>query len=437
MYWKLSMLLTLVGCLCVILSCSLAPTPINSQTENQPLTAKAPAQEQAAAQKHSPEQKQNPAKQQDAIDHQSAGPEQKSVTKNQPPTEDDPGWILFRGDAKSTGVAKSALPEDLDVIWKYEVKQGAFMGTPIVVGGQPKTVYIGDADGKLFALAFDTGKLLWEFKTEIGYETAPAYKDGHIYIGDLDGVFYCLDTKGQLVWKYQTDGAIQSSANFYKDLVLFGSQDTKLYALDAKTGKKAWDLETADQVRCSATVVDRRAFVAGCDGALHSVNLDDGKEINSVVIQSPTGVTPAVLGDVAYVGTEQAGVFAIDWTKAVVKWHFNPEGSLATRSSPAVNKDHVVFGSRERRVYSLNPESGKTNWTATLKANINSSPVIVGDRVYVGSEDGRLHALSLNTGKVLWEKQLDGGILGSPAVAFGRLIIATDRGVVYCLGKKK
>ena len=257
MYWKLSMLLTLVGCLCVILSCSLAPTPINSQTENQPLTAKAPAQEQAAAQKHSPEQKQNPAKQQDAIDHQSAGPEQKSVTKNQPPTEDDPGWILFRGDAKSTGVAKSALPEDLDVIWKYEVKQGAFMGTPIVVGGQPKTVYIGDADGKLFALAFDTGKLLWEFKTEIGYETAPAYKDGHIYIGDLDGVFYCLDTKGQLVWKYQTDGAIQSSANFYKDLVLFGSQDTKLYALDAKTGKKAWDLETADQVRAA-----RRSSIA-------------------------------------------------------------------------------------------------------------------------------------------------------------------------------
>ena len=357
---------------------------------------------------------------------------------------------MFRGDAKSTGVASTKLPDKLDVVWKFEVKKGAFESSPIVVGGKNKMVYIGDLDGRMYALDLETGKLHWEFKTVsvreteakgkthggIGFETAAAYKNDRLYIGDLDGFFYCVDMDGNEVWQLQSDGVIHSSANFYKETVLFGSEDTKLYALDAKTGAKKWELETADQVRCSVTVVDGRAFVAGCDGALHTINLDKGEEESSVVIESPTGVTPAVVGDMAFVGTEQAGVLALNWKKAETKWHFSPDGGLATRSSPAVNKDHVVFGSRERTVFSVNPKTGKQNWSKTLKANVDSSPVIVGDRVFVGSTDGRLYALSLKNGDVLWQKQLNGGIVGSPAVAFERLIIATDRGLVYCLGKK-
>ena len=370
-----------------------------------------------------------------------------SAKKNSNSSKD---WPLFRGDAKSTGVADTKLPEKLEVLWKYEVKRGAFESSPIIVGGKEKTVYIGDLDGRMFALDLKTGKLKWEFKTVsvreseakgkssggIGFETAPAYKNKHLYIGDLDGYFYCVDMKGEEVWQYQSDGVIHSSANFHKDTVLFGSEDTRLYALDAKTGKKKWELETADQVRCSVTVVDGRAFVAGCDGALHTINLEKGEEESNVVIESPTGVTPAVVGDVAFVGTEQAGFFALDWKKAEIKWHFNPDRGLASRSSPAVNKDHVIFGSRQREVFSVNPKTGKQNWSRTLKANVDSSPVIVGDRVFIGSTEGRLYALNLKNGETLWQKQLNGGIIGSPAVAFERLIIATDRGVVYCLGKK-
>ena len=360
-------------------------------------------------------------------------------------------WPLFRGNSKSTGVAKSKLPDKLDILWKHEVKKGAFESAPVVIESDGKrTVYIGDLDGTLLALDLETGKPAWKFKSAsvreseakgkshggIGFETAAAYRNGRFYIGDIDGIFYCFDSSGKELWQFKTEsgGVIHSSANFHKDLVLFGSEDSKLYALNAKTGKKAWELETGDQVRCSMTVVDGRAFVAGCDGSLHTINLDEGKEESSVVIESPTGVTPAVVGDTAFVGSEQAGFFAIDWKKAEIKWHFNPENSVVTRSSPAVNKDHVVFGSRGRVVYSLDPKNGDLNWSTTLKSNIDSSPVIAGDRVFVGSNDGRLYGINLKNGDVIWQKQLKGGIIGSPAVAFNRLIIATDGGVVYCLG---
>ena len=348
----------------------------------------------------------------------------------------DLGWPLFRGNSTSQGTTQTKLPKELEVVWKHSVKNGAFEGTPILVGSDKKMVFIGDADGKLFGIDLETGKPKWEFQSEIGYVNAPAYRDGKIYIGDLDGKFYCLNAiDGKKLWDFAAQDSIDSSANFHKELVLFGSRDACLYALNAKTGKQAWKLETADQVRCSITVVGGRAFVAGCDGALHIVDLDEGKELDSVLIESPTGVTPAAMGDNIFVGTEQSGFYAINWKNAELKWTFDdPEGTISTRCSPAATEDHIVFGARNRRVYSINPITGKANWTTDLKANVDSSPVIVGDRVFVGSTDGRFYELELKTGKIVWQKQFDGGFIGSPAVAFGRLVIATDRGVVYCLG---
>lgn len=357
-----------------------------------------------------------------------------------PVKQTDAGWPLFRGNANSTGVAVGKLPAKLDVVWEHEIDQGAIEGTPIIVGGRQPRTYIGDLDGRILAFDLNSGKLEWEIQLpdKLGFVTAPAFRNNRLYIGDIDGIFHCFDMNGKELWKFTTDGEIDSSANFYKDLVLFGSQDSKLYALNSVTGKVVWELETGDQVRCSATVVENRAFVAGCDGSLHIIDLDQGKEVGSVLIESPTGVTPAARGDLVFAGTEQAGFFAINWKNAKLKWKFDdPEGGLSTRSCPAVQGKHVVLGANNRKVYSLNADTGELNWSTVLKSKIVSSPVIVDGRVLVGSTDGRFYELALETGKIVWEKELRGGIIGSPAVAFGRVVIATDRGVVYCLGDKQ
>ena len=54
-------------------------------------------------------------------------------------------------------------------------------------------------------------------------------------------------------------------------------------------------------------------MVAGCDGKLHIIGLDDGQEIGAVEIDSPTGSTPAVQGDLLFFGTEGGTFYAIDW----------------------------------------------------------------------------------------------------------------------------
>ncbi len=378
--------------------------------------------------------------------------EKSSASSNMPQTS----WPIFRGDSKATGVSSSHLPKKLSLLWKYEVEGGAFDATPAIVDG---VVYIGDADGAMFALNLSNGKEKWKYnfsdkkwifaedglkwekdETEIsGFIAGPGVKDGMVYVGDIFGRFFCLDAeKGEPIWGHGETAEIDAGANFYKGNILFGTQDATLYCLDAKTGKLIWQHAIQDQIRCSPTIVEDRTFVAGCDSQLHIIDLIKGDALDSVPIDSPTMVTPAVFGDYVYFGTEAGALFCVNWREAKVKWTYTDEArSQSFRSSPAVTKDHVVFGGRTKRLYAIDPTSGEEQWKFTAKGGIDSSPVIVGDRVFVGSSDGRVYGLNLKSGEKVWEYEAGGGFAGSPAVAEGRLVIASDRGVVYCFGEKK
>ena len=216
-------------------------------------------------------------------------------------------WPLFRGDPQSTGVAPAALPESLELLWKYTVPKGAFEGTPAIVGGQ---VYVGDLDGAVYALDLAAGELRWQQKIESGFMASPAVRDGRLYLGDFDGTFHCFDTAtGKELWKYETQAEIDSSANFYQENVLVGSQDATLYCLQARTGELVWKHSIADQVRCTPTIVADRVFLAGCDSRLHVLNLTNGELVAQVEIKCADGRDAGSPGRQSVLWHRRRGVF--------------------------------------------------------------------------------------------------------------------------------
>jgi outer membrane protein assembly factor BamB len=344
-------------------------------------------------------------------------------------------WPLYRGDALASGVAHCGLPDSPELLWTFTEEKGGFESTAVIADG---VVYVGSISGKFFAIDLADGKKRWEFVTKSTFTAPAAVRDGLVYVGDIDGRMHCLDAaSGEEKWFFDADAEIDSGPNFYGDRLLFGSQDAFLYCLDAHSGDLAWKYESPNQIRCFSTVLGDLGFVAGCDGHLHCVDLVQGKELNQVDIQSPTGSSPAVLNDVIYVGTEGGQFFAIEPREPKILWRFeNPNHGAAFRSSAAVTSQAVVVGSRDKHVYAFHPKSGDVLWSFPTKGRVDSSPVVVGQRVFVGSADGRLYAIDLKSGQSVWQFEAGGAILASPAVAQERLVIGNDSGSLYGFGVK-
>ena len=103
-------------------------------------------------------------------------------------------------------------------------------------------------------------------------------------------------------------------------------------------------------------------------------------------------------------------------------------------STPAVTKDRVIFGGRDKLLHCVNRETGDSIWSFSTRGKVDSSPVVCGDKVIVGSDDGRLYIVSQKEGKEIWSYEIGQAIESSPAAANGKIVIGSDDGNVYCFG---
>jgi WD40 repeat protein len=353
-------------------------------------------------------------------------------------------WPVFRGDPRMTGANTAArptpFPDPLEEKWTFSAgnaKSGGIEGAPAIVGG---VVYVASLDKHLYAIDLANGKQKWKVKLG-AMKASPSVKGDHVYVGDLDGKFYCLKTAdGSKVWEFETSGPgeIMAGCNFHGNNILIGSHDATLYCLDSN-GKKVWEFKTDGPVNGSAAVIGDITFVAGCDSILHILDAKTGKELGSVDLGGQAAATAAVVGDFAYVGTMANTVVAVDLKKKEKAWEFSaPVRQQPFFASAAASGDVVVAGSRDKKVYGINPKTGKQVWSFTTEGQVDASPVIVGDRVYVGCLDdgGDFYVLDLKSGKKIQSLALDSAVSGSVGVGPDCIVVGTDKGTVYCLGKK-
>ena len=143
--------------------------------------------------------------------------------------------------------------------------------------------------------------------------------------------------------------------------------------------------------------------------------------------------SPAVVGGIVYVGSDDGKVYALDAATGHLRWTYTTGGGVA--SSPAVVGGTVYVGSEDHKVYALDAATGHLRWTYTTGDRVDSSPAVVGGTVYVGSHDGKVYALDAATGHLRWTYTTGAvAVDSSPAVAGGIVYVTTGwDGNVYAL----
>ncbi|MCX5776359.1 MAG: VanZ family protein [Candidatus Firestonebacteria bacterium] len=342
-------------------------------------------------------------------------------------------WPQFRGNSAQNGVAAGKFPEKLKILWTYEAK-AEINSTPAVSGN---FVYIGTGGKKLLCLDLLTGKKIWEFVARGAISSSALVLDGNVYFGDEAGVFYALETAGgKELWRFKAEQKIISSPNYASNGVLFGSYDGNLYFLKRKTGEIIWSFETNSPVHGSPLVLEDKAVFAGCDGELRFIEISSGKELFSVMLEGNIVSSPSASEGKVFLSDLKGTFFCVETAEKKILWQYAEESNEQCYSSPVVNKDKVIFGSRGNFLRCLNKKNGKPLWSFTAKDGIDSSPVITGgeegERVYFGSSDGKVYGLKVSDGKKIFEYDTGSAVTGSLAVSADKIVFGNNGGMIFC-----
>ena len=346
-----------------------------------------------------------------------------------PAVADD--WPQFRGTPEQIGLA-TGLGTSLQPVWTYSLTDGAET-TPAIVDGK---VFIGGLSGTFAALDLKTGKELWKIEVEEEIKSSALVHKGVVYFGDEWGKLRAVDAKtGEVRWTFEAESSISAPPNLLpgdNGCLVVGSYDNSIYCVNLKDGTSRWKVPTEGHVHGSPAILDGKIIATGCDGFLRIIDGKSGKEASAIQAGSYIAASPAVDDGKLYVGTFDNEVIGVDVAKEEILWRYkHPKREFPFYSSPAVTRDTIILGGRDKMVHALDRKTGEARWTHSMRTRVDASPVVVGDRVYVADLTGVLKALSVSDGSVLWEFEGSDAFVGSPAVADGFMVIAAGDGTVY------
>jgi len=350
---------------------------------------------------------------------------------------------------------------DMKWVFPADGSVGSITSSPAI--GSDGTIYVGSADGKVYAVQPD-GTKKWEFDTRSTVTSSPTvdYYSAEIviYVGAGDGTVYAIDADGNQKWAFTAGGAVSSSpAISYLGVIYVGSEDNKVYAIRSSDGTAAegeWPFVTQEKVTSSPAIDSegtiyvgsedqnlyairttgrekwrkvtegvisgspaireigdtRVVYIGSQDGKVYALEAEDGSEIwTPFDTTSPALSSPAVDGvsELAlYVGVEAARLYAVNLTDGSQAWVFT-DAAEPVRSTPAIGSDGTLYvGADDKRLWAINQSNGRAKWWFETGGKVSSSPTIgFGGDVYVGSEDGRLYAFESSSpqlANVAWPK---------------------------------
>jgi outer membrane protein assembly factor BamB len=172
--------------------------------------------------------------------------------------------------------------------------------------------------------------------------------------------------------------------------------------------------------------------------------------------------SPAVLNDIAVIGSEDKNLYAIDIKTGREKWKFTTGG--AVHSSPAICNNTVYFESLDGYFYALDFTTGQRKWKFKTGGEKRigdtsywgmkpagmymedpwdcflSSPIVDKNSkdpiVYFGSSDGNLYAINAKDGSPLWKFKAKSSIHASPALYKGILYFGSWDTYFYAINAK-
>jgi len=147
---------------------------------------------------------------------------------------------------------------------------------PVVGGGK---VFIGDMDGKIYALSLEDGRTLWMADNPGGTCAALAVVGEVVVATAIPGAIAGFDAAtGRRLWRVETTKAITGAPLVIGGKVFSGCHDGHFYAVEALSGKTLWTSADLKAPIVSDLCGDTNAIYVGAENMFfHKLDLATGK----------------------------------------------------------------------------------------------------------------------------------------------------------------
>ncbi len=246
----------------------------------------------------------------------------------------------------STGHVTCLNLEDGALIWDYTPSESAdeIIHDGVVVG--EGLAFVVKNDSKLYALDISTGKTVWTFQgNEQGLQTAPAYSEGLVFLGEYNGIFDIIDAEtGERLNGGGAGGAINTPV--VKDgVVCYSSWAGSVNAVQIKSVIPLWQVNIKEPITTSPVIAEGIIVVGTGRGFVTALSEKDGSSIWSLDCKNGVVTSkPIIANGKVYVVPEGGNVYEIEASSGKVLNTFETKGPV---SSPAYSDGVLYFGNMD------------------------------------------------------------------------------------------
>lgn len=369
-------------------------------------------------------------------------------------------WDNLLGNAAHAASVSAPLDAPLRLAWTANVGANVYMTSPLIHNGK---IYVASVDEDLrgnahiYALDGSNGILLWSYPVRNSIKNTIAIGHDIVFAQDAEGYLYAVDAEtGKLRWEKQLpvnglpaliDGLVTSEG------VVYAGSGKGLCAFECQTGKLLWKNEAWGQGEgTTSTLTAGNGLLIGSAqwNALYGHDAKTGKKLWTAADNGlrNRGSSPALHGSLLYLISDKSFFILEAATGKVVVRKPLPYNVDVT-STPLLTDREIIFGSAQKGLVALDCETLEEKWVCPVgdalvytcpytrqpSAAIETSPVWAGNTVYVGASDGTVYGINKEDGKVVWKHATGAPVFGSVAVSGNALVVADFGGNVYLFCK--
>lgn len=349
--------------------------------------------------------------------------------EERPPKQKLPDWRHCGGNPQRTGLSRVPSYPRGTLQWKKNVGEHIH-ASPVI--NNKNNIYVGTIEGNFFCLT-DKGEIEWVYDAGDSI-IAPACLDIHSnsYFFTKDGVLIKLNPEGEIQWSSFTGEQVKSAPLVYKGMIYWGDAEGFFHCCN-DGGANQWIFDTTSPISAAATLnpSGKSIYLSNLKGSLIALTHKGEQEWKRNLSAAATASCPISENGIIYAGCEDGSLHAIGHYGEKL-WRFKTGGPI--RSAPAIGKDGSIYvPSFNGFLYALD-EKGREKWKFNAEDEIISSPVVSDNgTVFFVSEDGFLFSIN-SWGKSRWWFDLGERVIASPVITpQGRICVCTENGYVHSI----